>query len=99
MIDETIVTVEPSEVAFMGEFEVSGDLGFDDADDTQKQYAKFLVEDADQGRSNRWWHLNKSSLRFIADYQKAESGVATERFMESSRGLEELGWHALDSDE
>jgi hypothetical protein len=99
MIDETIVTVEPSEVAFMGEFEISGDLGFDDADDTQKHYARFLDEDADQVRFNRWWHFHKSSLEFIAEYQKAPSEIATDGFMKSSRGLGELGWRAPNEDE
>ena len=98
MVDETIITVEPSEVAFMGEFEVSGDLQFEDADDTQKHYANFLNEDADQGRSKGWWR-RQPSLGFIAEYQKAPSEIASERFMKSSQGLAELGWHALDGDE
>jgi hypothetical protein len=98
MIDETIVTVEPWGVAFMGEFEISGDLGLDDADDTQKHYANFLNEDADQGRSKGWWR-GQPSLGFMAEYQKAPSEMATERFMKSSRGLAELGWRALNGDE
>jgi hypothetical protein len=47
-----------------------------------------------RGLSN--W-LERSPSNFIAEYQKAESGMATERFMESSRGLGELGWRGLDA--
>jgi hypothetical protein len=93
MVDETTITVEPSGVAFMGEFEVSGNLQFDDADDTQIHYANFLIEDADQARFKRWWEWGPS-FRFVAEYQKAPSEMATERFVKSSRGLAELGWRA-----
>jgi hypothetical protein len=92
MIDETTVTVEPSGVAFMGEFEVSGDLQFDDADDTQKHYSSFFWGPPQKGN---WWEM---SSRFVAEYRKAQSEIATERFIESSRGLAELGWRVLNGD-
>ena len=98
MIDETIVTVEPSEVAFMGEFEVSGDLQFEDADDTQRHYSNYIFgPQKPKGGFLAW--LAGSPSKFIAEHHKTQSEMATERFTESSRGLAELGWHALNEDE
>jgi hypothetical protein len=109
MIDETTVTVEPSGVAFMGEFEVSGSLQFDDADDMQKHYAKRIriaLGYTDQGFVNgelfagcSFFHAGSPCHKFITEYQKDQSEMATERFMKSSQLLAEIGWRALNGDE
>ena len=98
MIDETIVTVEPSGVAFMGEFEVSGNLGFDDSDDRQKGYSN-LLSLSGYARENPILKLIErppvTSVRFIAEYQKDQSKMATQRFLQSSQSLAELGWRSV----
>jgi hypothetical protein len=102
MIDETTVTVEPSGVAFMGEFKVSGRLHFDDADAVQKDYTNKL-SDSEYARKNPIAELFErppvESVRLVAEYQKAPSEMATQRFLKSSRGLAELGWRGLNGDE
>ena len=93
MIAETIITVEPSEVAFMGEFEVSGDLGFDDADDTQKHYANLFRGGAPQNAVTKLFR--NWGNKIIAEYRKDQSEMATQRFLQSSQLLADVGWHSL----
>ena len=93
MIHATIATVEPSGLAFMGEFEVSGSLRLEDADDTQTHYFNLF----------RPWHARSNAVLrfsrrmaladwFVAEYRKDQSEMATQRFLESShRSLAELG--------
>jgi hypothetical protein len=93
MIDETIITVEPSEVAFMGEFEVSGDLQFDDADETQKHYANLFRGGAPQNAVTK--RFRNWGNKIIAEYRKDQSEMATQRFLQSSQLLADVGWHSL----
>lgn len=93
MINETIVTVEPSGVAFMGEFESSGDLGFDGADDTQTHYSEVFTGSAPENAVTKFFH--KLEATYLAEYQGGQSEMATQRFLESSRAFAEVGWRAL----
>jgi hypothetical protein len=93
MIDEAIVTVDPSGVAFMGEFELSGSLSLDNADDTQVHYFDLFTG---YSRSNAVMRLlHRLGNSFIADYRKDQSEVATQRFLQSSQLLADVGWGAL----
>jgi len=97
MINETIVTVEPSGVAFMGEFEVSGDLRFDDAYDTQKHYSNLFSQPRRPKGGFLNWPENLGAGvpgSFIAEYRKDQSEMATQRFLQSSRSLAEASWRA-----
>lgn len=94
MIDETIVDVEPSGVVFMGEFELSGELPPEDADDTQKHYFKLFME-ASAPRDLFSRLLAPAPFRdtvFIDRYQPDQSEKATERFLQSSQPLADAGW-------
>lgn len=93
MINETIVTVESSGVTFMGEFKLSGDLRLDDADDTQTYYSYVFTGSAPQNAVTRLLH--RLGTAYLAEYQKDQSEMASQRFMEASRPLAETGWRAL----
>jgi hypothetical protein len=93
MIDETIVTVDPSGVAFMGEFKLSGSLSLDDADDTQIHYFDLFTGYSRSDAVMRLLHRLGNS--FIADYRKDQSEMATQRFLQSSQLLADVGWGAL----
>lgn len=93
MIDETIVTAESSEMAFMGEFEVSGDRQFEDTDDTQKHYFNiFTGSPKSKGGFLDW--LVSPGRYFVGEYRKDQSEMATQRFLQSSQLLAEAGWRA-----
>jgi hypothetical protein len=92
MIDETIVTVEPFGMAFMGEFEVSGDLQFDDTDDTQKHY--FNIFTGSPKPKGGFWHWLLRPHFFIGEYRKDNSEMAMQRFLQSSQPLAKAGWRA-----
>ena len=91
MIDETIVSVEPSGVVFMGEFELSGDLPLEDADDTQKHYSEVFRGTAPKDPFFRFFGPDRSTM-FIAEYQTNQSEMATQRFLQSSQPLTDAGW-------
>jgi hypothetical protein len=94
MIHGTIVTVEPSGVAFMGEFELSGSLHLDEADDTQMYY--FSLFRPGYARSKAVGRFfQRMGDRFVAEYRKDGSEMANQRFLQSSRWLAEFGWRAL----
>jgi hypothetical protein len=93
MIDETIVTVDPSGMAFMGEFELSGSLSLDDADDTQIHYFDLFTGYSRSDAVMRLLHRLGNS--FIADYRKDQSEMATQRFLHWSQLLADVGWGAL----
>jgi len=97
MIEETIVTAEPSGMAFMGEFEISGNLKFDGSDDMQRRYSDMLSVSEyahDNPIVKAFERPPVTSVKFVADYRKDQSEMATQRFLKSSQSLAELGWRA-----
>ena len=93
MVDETVVTVGPSRMVFMGEFKLSGDLWLGDADDMQTHYSDLLGGSKPGNAVTKL--LYNVSNEFIAEYRKDESEKATQRFLKSSESLAELGWRAV----
>jgi hypothetical protein len=94
MIDDTIVTVDPLHVVFMGEFEISGSVPLEDADETQKHYLNFFTGYERSGAVVKFFHRLGGS-GFPAEYQEHQCESVNQRFLDASQPLAEAGWNVI----